>query len=138
MAEDNQQELLFKLSMFEQQIRQLQEQINAVENGILELESLGFGLEELKNSEGKEIMAPVGRGIFLKSKILSKDLIVDIGQKNFVKKSVPETQKMIGEQVERLKNVRQELELGLEEMGREVQKMIGEKSYFFLTFLINS
>jgi len=127
MAEDNQQELLFKLSMFEQQIRQLQEQINAVENGILELESLGFGLEELKNSEGKEIMAPVGRGIFLKSKILSKDLIVDIGQKNFVKKSVPETQKMIGEQVERLKNVRQELELGLEEMGREVQKMIGEK-----------
>jgi len=127
MAEDNQQELLFKLSMFEQQIRQLQEQINAVENGILELESLGFGLEELKNSEGKEIMAPVGRGIFLKSKIASGDLVVDIGQKNFVKKSVPETQKMIGEQVERLKNVRQELELGLEEMGREVQKMIGEK-----------
>ena len=127
MTEDNQQELLFKLSMFEQQIRQLQEQINAVENGILELESLGFGLEELKNSEGKEIMAPVGRGIFLKSKIASGDLVVDIGQKNFVKKSVPETQKMIGEQVERLKNVRQELELGLEEMGREVQKMIGEK-----------
>lgn len=125
MTEENQQELLFKLSMFEQQIRQLQEQINAIENGIMELESLGFGLEELKNSEGKEIMAPVGRGIFLKSKIVSEDLLVDIGQRNFVKKSVDETRKMISLQVENLKNVKQELENGLEDIGKEVQKTVG-------------
>src|SRR3989344_3428888 len=127
MAEDNQQELLFKLSMFEQQIRQLQEQINAVENGILELESLNFGLDELKNSEGKEIMSPVGRGIFVKSKIISEKLTVDVGGKNFVKKSVPETQEMIREQVVKLKSVKQELEIGLEEIGKEVQKVVGEK-----------
>jgi len=127
MAEENQQELLYKLSIFEQQIRQLQEQINAVENGILELESLNFGLDELKNSEGKEIMSPVGRGIFVKSKIISEKLTVDVGGKNFVKKSVPETQEMIREQVVKLKSVKQELEIGLEEIGKEVQKVVGEK-----------
>ena len=105
----------------------MQEQINAVENGILELESLNFGLDELKNSEGKEIMSPVGRGIFVKSKIISEKLTVDVGGKNFVKKSVPETQEMIREQVVKLKSVKQELEIGLEEIGKEVQKVVGEK-----------
>ena len=111
--------------MFEQQIRQLQEQINAIENGIVELEALGFGLDEIKSPEGKEIMTPVGRGIFVKSKIISNDFIVDVGGKNLVTKSVSETQEMINEQVEKLKSVKGELETGLEEIGKEAERIIG-------------
>ena len=111
--------------MFEQQIRQFQEQINAIENGIVELEALGFGLDEIKNPEGKEIMAPVGRGIFVKSKIISNDFIVDVGGKNLVTKSVSETKEMINEQVEKLRSVKGELETGLEEIGKEAERIIG-------------
>ena len=125
MVEENQQELIYKLSMFEQQIRQFQEQINAIENGIVELEALGFGLDEIKNPEGKEIMAPVGRGIFVKSKIISNDFIVDVGGKNLVTKSVSETKEMINEQVEKLRSVKGELETGLEEIGKEAERIIG-------------
>ena len=125
MVEENQQELIDKLSMFEQQIRQFQEQINAIENGIVELEALGFGLDEIKNPEGKEIMAPVGRGIFVKSKIISNDFIVDVGGKNLVTKSVSETKEMINEQVEKLRSVKGELETGLEEIGKEAERIIG-------------
>ena len=121
---ENQQELLFKLSMFEQQIRQLQEQIQAVEQGIVELNSLSLGLEELNGKEGKEILAPIGRGIFAKTKLLSKELIVDIGGKNFVKKGIPETQKMINKQINKLEDVKKYLEKNSETISKEIEKVI--------------
>ena len=124
--EKNQQELIFKLSIFEQQIRQLQQQINAVDEGIMELETLDFGMDELKNSNGKEILAPVGRGIFIKAKVESEDLTVDVGQRIFVKKSVSETQETIKKQVERLKEAREELDRNLEEIGKEVERVMRE------------
>lgn len=42
MAEENEQEIMYKFGMFEQQIRELQQQIEAVERGIVELNSLNF------------------------------------------------------------------------------------------------
>lgn len=120
----NQQEMIMKLGMFEQQIRQLQEQVNAVEQGIVELNSLNVDLEEIKNSEGKEIFSAIGRGIFIKSKISSEELLVDIGQRKFVKKSVPETRKIIEEQTKKLEEVKKELNDNLENIGNEIEKTI--------------
>ena len=124
--EQNQQELILKLSMLEQQIQQLQQQIQAVEQSNIELQNLSEGLNEFKNSEGKEIMAQIGRGIFIKSGIISEDLLVDIGGQNFVKKSIPETQKLINEQIENLKEVKANLSDSVEEISNEAEELMGE------------
>ena len=124
--EEGQQELMFKLSMFEQQIQQLQQQLQAVEQGIVEMDSLSQGLGELVGSVDKEIMAPIGRGIFVKTKLLSEDLTVDIGNKTFVKKSIPEAQEMIKVQLVKLDEVKKELNDNLEKVGEEMQKVMAE------------
>ncbi len=124
--EKEQQEIMFKLSMFEQQIQQLQQQLQAVEQGIVEMESLNIGLNELVGSVGKEILAPIGRGIFIKTKLLSEDLTVDIGEKKFVKKTIPETKKLIEEQIGKLKEVKGELEESLEKVSEELQEVMNE------------
>ena len=124
--DQQQQELLFKLSMSEQHIRQLQQQLQAVEESIMELKSLDFGLDEIRGSIGKEILAPLGRGIFVKAKLLSEDLTVDVGSKNLVKKSVPETKKIIKEQTEKLQEIKKELEEKVDEINRELTKIIFE------------
>jgi|SRR3990167_6591421 len=124
--ENEQQELLFKLSMFEQQIRQVQQQINAVDEGISELEILNIGLNEIDDGKDKEIFAPVGRGIFVKAKILSEGLTVDVGGKNFAKKTVPETQEMIKRQIEKLGEIKKELDESLREITKEVEMLINE------------
>lgn len=126
--EKNQQELLFKFSMFEQQIKQIQQQLQAVEQGIVELSSLSFGLDELVGNTGKEIRAPIGRGIFVNAKLISEELIVDIGKGNLVKKSIPETKELIGEQIKKLEQVREELENNLNEVGRELGIMMGNSN----------
>ena len=124
--EEQNQEFLFKLSMFDQQIRQMQQQIKAVDDGIVELESLNIDLDDMKNSEGKEILAPIGRGIFAKAKLVSEEFLVDVGDRNFVKKSVDETKAMIKKQVEKLQEIRKELDVGLEQLSKEIEKVIAE------------
>jgi len=124
--EQEQQELFYKFSMFERQIQEIQQQIEAVERGIVDLNSLNFGLDELTNSTGKEIFAPFGKGIFVKAKLLSEELNVDIGGGNFVKKSIPETKELIEEQIEKLGKIKTELENNLEQLGKELTDMMNE------------
>ncbi len=122
--ENEQQELMYKLSMYEQQIQQLQQQLEAVEHAIIEITSLDSGLSELTGSKGKEIFAPIGRGIFAKAKLISEDLTVDVGGKNFVKKSIPETKKLIQGQIKKLEFVKNDLQQNLEKINQELTETI--------------
>ncbi len=121
-----QQELMFKLSMFEQQIQQLHQQLQLVEKNIVDLNSLDFGMDELRGSVGKEVLAQLGRGIFVKTNMTSEELIVDVGNKNFVKKSITDTKKLIKEQIEKLHQIEEELKDKIEEINEEVTGLVLE------------
>ncbi|MBR9701546.1 prefoldin subunit alpha [Candidatus Pacearchaeota archaeon] len=121
-----QQEMMMKLQMFEQQAQQIQQQLQAVEGAIGEMMSLNIGLEELKGSEGKEIMAPMGRGIFVKTKLLSEDLVVDVGGKNFVKKSIDDTKELIEGQTKKLEGVKSDLEKNMDMLRDELEGIMGQ------------
>ena len=116
--EKSQQELMAKLSMFEQQTQHLNQQLQAVSDGIIEMSSLNFALDELKGKTGKEVLSPLGRGIFTKTKLISEDLIVDIGGKNFVKKSIPEAKEIIEDQMKKLEEVKKSLEAEIEKVNK--------------------
>ena len=124
--EEKEQELMLKLSMFEQQMRQLQQQFQAVDESITELMSLDIGLDEIKGSTGKEFLAQIGRGIFVKAEIKSEDLTVNVGNKNLVKKSVPETKEILKEQIEKLEGVKKGLEEKMDEVQEEAKRLILE------------
>src|SRR5271169_2229935 len=99
------QEIVFRLGMLEQQLQQLQQQLQAVERGINELESLNLGLDDIKGSKDKEIFAQIGRGIYVKAKITSEELTVNIGENNFVNRNILDTKQLIQEQIRKLKDV---------------------------------
>ena len=119
------EEILYKLSIFEQQAQQIQQQLEMIESGVAELTNLGIGLEELNGKKDKDILAPIGSGIFVKANLLSEDLIVDIGGKNFIKKSIPETKEMIKQQIHRLEDVYGQLTSSLDEINSQVTEIIG-------------
>ena len=121
-----QQELLYRLSVFEQHIKQLHQQLQLIEKNILDLNSLDFGIDEIKGSVGREILGQLGRGIFVKANIISEDLIVDVGNKNFVKKSISDTKKIIKEQIEKLHEIEKELKDKLEEINEEMTELVLE------------
>ncbi len=116
----NNEELNRKFGIFEQQIRQIQEQLQAVENAIFEMDIIDSGLGEIEGKTGEEIMAPIGKGIFVKAKLLSEELTVDVGDKHFIKKTIPDTQKLIRDQVENLGKMKNELEKSLDKINGEI------------------
>ena len=122
----SQQELMFKLAMYEQQIKQLQEQQQAVEQALVDSSSLSLNLENLKGGKDKEIVASIGKGIFAKAILTSEELLVDVGGKNLVKKSIKEAQDLIGKQVNKLEEIKKELEKNLEEINSELMRMFLE------------
>jgi prefoldin alpha subunit len=124
--DDSGNELIIKLGMFEQQINQLQQQIEAIEKSMIDMQLLEAGMDEFKGGEGKEILAQIGKNMFLKTKLASEDIIVDIGGGNFVKKSIDDTKHLIGEQVKKLENMRNELDVVLENISNEMSRMISD------------
>jgi len=119
-----QQELLYKLNMFDQHIKQLNQQLQLIEKNILDLNSLDSGMDEIKGSVGKEILGQLGRGIFVKTKLISEELIVDVGNKTFVKKSITDTKKIIKEQIEKLQQIEKELKDKIKEINEEVAELV--------------
>lgn len=122
----NQEELNRKFQIFEQQIMQIQEQSRAVEQAILDLTQISTGLETIIGNGDSEVMAPIGRGIFVKAKLLSEDLTVDIGGGNFVTKTIAQTKEMIGEQSEKLNGMKEELDQEMERINTELTKTMQE------------
>lgn len=130
MKENNeqsqQQQLVMQFQMFEQQIRMIQEQQQAVEQAIVDLASLNLQLDELIGKKDNEMLAPIGRGIYASAKLTSEELLVDIGNKNFVKKSIPETKNILQMQLGKLEKVKEELNGELEKINTELTKVFME------------
>lgn len=120
------EEITQKFQMFEQQIKVFQQQLQAVEQALDEMVSLKLGLEELIGKKDKEILAPIGRGIFVKSKLISEELIVDVGDKTFVNKSIPKTKKLIEEQIKKLETAKEELNSELDKINEELTRVFME------------
>lgn len=123
---ERQEELFFKMNLFEQHLKQIRAQLDAVENGIIELNKLSEGLAGIKGKTGEEILAPMGKGVYVKAKLLSEKLIVDIGNKTLLEKDIDWTNKTIAEQIEKLNEAKIELEQTFERMGAEMNSLIQE------------
>jgi len=124
MKGNKEQEIAFKFQMFEQQIMAIQQQLQAVEQALVDMASLNLGLDEIKSD--KEILAPIGKGIFAKAKLISEDLTVDIGDKKYVKKSIPKTKELIQEQITKLEEVQENLNQELEKINEDLSKTMGK------------
>lgn len=124
MDRQSQQELFLRLSVLEQQMQYLQQQLDAVEKGISQLQDLDLDLNEIQGAAGKEILAQIGTGIYLPAKLLSETLTVNIGENNFVKKSIPDTKKIIQTQIKKLLETQGELEQHLDSINHELLAFI--------------
>lgn len=122
----NEQELNKKFSEYERKIINLQNQLSALEQSFFDLDSISNGLEELKDKVGEEILANIGRGIFVKTKLLSEDLLVDVGEGNFANKTIPQAKELISTHQQKLKESQKELDKELEKINEEITKLMND------------
>lgn len=108
---------ILELNAFEFQLNELEQYHALVEKQITELKILENSLEKLKNIKtGTDMFSPLGQDVFLSSKLKENEkVLINIGSKIFVKKSIEEAKKGIQAKIENLEQVYKELTEKIEE-----------------------
>lgn len=109
------------------QIKQLQQQLEALDEKRQELETAMHSLDELKGSQKKaKMLAPVTEGMFISATLdSSEELIVNVGGNVCVKKTVEDAKGMLKE---RLLEVSGYQETMLEELNKLTDQAAGLES----------
>ena len=115
-AEQEQHEKMIRLNMLEQDAKQIEQQI-------AELQNLKIALGEIEKAKEKdEILASLGKNIFVKMALLSKDLLVNVGAKTVVKKSIPETKKLVENDIAKLSELKDKIAVEFQGIVQELIK----------------
>ena len=120
------QESIIKIQMMEQEANHFNEQLQMIEQNIKEMQDLKASLEEIDKKENKEILANIGKKIYIPVEIKDKNLIVEVGRGHYVKKTVSETNNLVEEQINKLSDGKIQIMTRLEELQNEMMNLIGE------------
>jgi len=126
MVKENQEQII-QLQMIEQEAQQLEQQLQLITQHLEDMKKLKTDLDELKKSEDKEILANIGKGIYIPAEIKSKELLVEIGRKNLVKKTIPEAKEIIDEQVGKLIIAKEEIMNKIKSLQIEMNNLLMKK-----------
>jgi len=118
------QQQMIQMQMLQQEAEDLNQQLQLIEQNLSEIESLKLSLEEIDKNENKEILANIGKKIFLPVEIKDKNLFVEIGKSNFVKKTIPETIQVTEEQTKKLVAGKQDVVKRIEQLQKEVEGLM--------------
>ena len=119
------EETILRISKIEERARELEDNIQLIDNQLNELEIFRYTLESVVKSKEKEILSSLGKRVYLKAKIEYKEsLFVEVGAGVVVRKTPEETLKITKEQIERLQEVRGNIFLRLQSYHVELQDFI--------------
>ena len=120
------EEILMQLSMLEQQSQELTQQVESANNQISEIEALKLSMEKLKSGKYKEVLSPLGRGVFIKTNVKDDKVFVNVGNKVVIKKSYDEAIKLLDAQIIRVKEIKESFVSDIEEINKKLQNLILE------------
>jgi len=120
------QEIIIKMQMIEQEGVQLQEKMQVMDQNIQEMHAIKTSLDNIESNNEGEMLSNLGKGIFIKTKILEKDIFVNAGKEVVVKKTIPETKQILDDQIQKLIIGKEEIMKKLEQLQLEMQKIIQE------------
>jgi|TARA_B100002003_G_C13652637_1_gene331942 prefoldin alpha subunit len=118
------QQQIIQIQMFEQEAQQLNQQLQLIEQNVSEMQDLELSLDEIEKKENNEILANLGKGIYIPVEIKDKKLIVEVGNKNFIKKTIPEAKEIIREQLVKLISAKSQISERLNALQSEIGKMM--------------
>jgi prefoldin alpha subunit len=118
------QEQIIQMQALEQEADALNQQMQLIEKNLAEIKELGLSLEEIGKKENKEILANIGKKIYLPVEIKDNNLFVEIGKGNFVKKTCSEAKEIIEEQIKKLIVGREEITARLDELQQKANDLM--------------
>ncbi len=123
-----QQKIITDVQMQEHRIKQLEAQLGAIDKQINEMRGITESLESIDKTDEKnsEVLLPIGRGIFVRNKLTSKNVILNIGSGVVIDKNAKDTIKLVNEQIKKLSMMSQEYQEEIISMSRKIESTISK------------
>src|SRR3989344_3032118 len=101
MNEDTQRKYI-EIQILEQQIKQIQKNLEILNQQIFELNMISNSLTEIKKTKiGQELLVPLGSGIFIKTELKdNNEILTNVGSDVVISKTNAETKTFIKSQTE--------------------------------------
>lgn len=114
-----------ELQVLANQLKQMQAQVQALDEHSIELSSIIENIEELKAFEsGREILVPFSEGIFARANLQdSKELIVNVGSGILVRKGLSETAELLSKRINDINGQKEMLINELQEISIKAGKL---------------
>ena len=105
------QQKYMQFQMFDQQMKQCRQQLEAVQSQMAEVQAVLLALDDVSKSKiGAEILAPLSAGIFVRAELKDNRLLnVNVGSGTIVEKSVQDTKALLERQILDLAKLNEDL-----------------------------
>jgi len=120
------EEIVARLQEEGQKSKEIEERLEVVDQQLSEMEKFNQVLEGLENRENDEMLASIGKGVYVKTKLSREDLYVDVGSGVVINKSMQETKKIIEQQKDKLHALKTELNMENESQNIKLRELIEE------------
>ena len=119
-------EIIAKLEEAHYKSNEIEEKTGFVEQEINEMEKFEKAVSEIESSKENEILASIGKGVFIKSEIKERKLFIDVGKGIFVRKDISEAKEIVENQIKRLVEMKKELDNQSFLIENEMRRLIEE------------
>lgn len=118
------QELLMKASQLHQQSEEFEQQLSFINQQIIELNEFSLTLENLIKTNESELLSSVGKGVYLKTNLISKELFVEVGSGIVVKKTPEQTLQVVKQQVLKFNEMKSQIQAQNELIVKELHSIM--------------
>lgn len=117
---------LLQLQVLEQEANHYGEQLRLIGQQINEMGILKNDVKKIEINQNQELFAGIGKGIYIKGKLVKSDLLIEVGSNVFVPKTAKEVENIIEEQIKKLKEAEKEIGVKIESINRQLTGIINE------------
>lgn len=117
-------ELIQEISALESFTSQLEKHQEVIKEQISELGGFLDYAKELSRNNSREILASIGKGVYAKANLIEEKLLVNVGAGVLIKKSPQEVEKVVEEQIIKLKKTRSNVSIQLEIYAQKLAEML--------------
>lgn len=120
---------MFRASLIERQINELESRLEFLNQHISELNHFQINLDVIIKSPSTEMLSWIGKGVHMKTNLLSKDLFVEVGAGIVVKKKPEDMKNVIEDQLAKFAEVRSHIIGEIEINNQSLQDIVKEIEY---------
>lgn len=115
---------IVQIKILEDQIGQMEEQMRLIDREILEFNALQSILDEIKESTNREIIVPLGKDVFIKSKIDDGSrILVNVGSRTIVEKDIEQTKNILMNKMDTFLEARESIGKEADDIIQKIEKI---------------